>query len=84
MYSLAVCVALSLILVLYLASLWTVTITHYRHKNHPLVLQRFGFILNHIKDGMKKGEKPTLPDSIFIPLMVTKRIVAALAIGMLI
>jgi len=38
MYSLAVCAALSLILVLYLASLWTVIITHYKHKNHPLVL----------------------------------------------
>lgn len=84
MYSAAVCGALGFILILYLAALWTVIITHYKHKNHPMVMTRFGFILNHIKDGAKKGEKPTLTGSLFIPLMVTKRMSAALAIGILI
>jgi hypothetical protein len=83
-YSLAVCAALGFILILYLAALWTVILTHYKHKNHPMVTTRFGFILNHIKDGAKRGEKPTLRGSIYIPLMVTKRMSAALATGILI
>jgi len=84
MYSVAVCGGVSLILILYLAAIWTVIITHYKHKNHPMVLTRFGFILNHIKDGAKYGEKPTLNESLYIPFMVTKRMVAALTIGILI
>lgn len=83
-YSVAVCAGLALILILYLAALWTVIITHYKHKNHPMVLTRFGFLLNHIKDGAKDGEKPTLTGSLYIPLMVTKRMFAALTMAVLI
>ena len=84
MYSVAVCAALGLILTLFLAAIWTVIITHYKHKNHPMVLTRFGFLLNHIKDGDKRGEKSTLTGSLFVPLMVSKRIAAALTTGVLI
>jgi hypothetical protein len=59
-YSVAVCLGLSLILVMYNISLWAVVFTHYKHKNHPLVAERFGFVLNHIKDygSAGKAEKP--------------------------
>ena len=83
-YSLAVCAGLAFILLLFLASIWAVIITHYKHKNHPLVLQRFGFILNHVNDGDKAGEKPTLHGSLIVPLMITKRMIAAVSFGLLV
>jgi hypothetical protein len=81
-YSIGVCAALLLILFLYWLSLWVVLLTHYKHKNHPLILSRFGFLLNHTKDP-ELGEKPTLATQIYLPLLVTKRLGAAFIIAIL-
>jgi hypothetical protein len=68
---------------MYNISLWAVVFTHYKHKNHPLVAERFGFILNHIKDygSAGKAEKPQISGQIYIPMMVTKRMAAACIIA---
>jgi hypothetical protein len=82
MYSAAVCVALFLILALFWLALWIVVYTHYRHKHHPLVSKRFGFVLKSIKDPENEKDH-TLISQAYIPFSVTKRLGAAFVIGLL-
>ena len=81
-YSAAVCAAIFIILLMYWLSLWVVVFTHYRHKHHPLVAKKFGFILASIKNQVNEKEHTVFSQSI-IALYVTKRFAAACVIGLL-
>lgn len=81
-YSAAVSGAIVIILVLYWFALWVVVFTHYRHKHHPLVAKKFGFILTSIKNPENELDHTLISQS-YIPLSVTKRFGAACVIGLL-
>lgn len=77
MYSLAVCCGLVLIFALFWFSLWVVVMNHYQHREHPLVLKRFGFIFQALK---KSG---TVIGQSYLPLMTTKRFCVCFTVSLL-
>ena len=81
-YSAAVSVAIFIILFIYWFALWVVVFTHYRHKHHPLVGKKFGFILSSMKDPENEKDHTLISQS-YIPFSVTKRFGAACVIGLL-
>jgi hypothetical protein len=78
MYSFATCGAIMIVMSLFWLSLWVAVFTHFNHKQHPLVLKRFGLIFANIK--------PPSNDLIHIsavPLYVTRRMASMFVIGLL-
>jgi hypothetical protein len=74
----ATCCGLLLILVLFGVAMWSVVITHYKHKQHPLVIKRFDMIF----ESLKRSSEGLLPNAC-LPLLVTKRAAISLIIGLL-
>ena len=49
-YSLAVCIGVFLVLSAFWTTLWVIALTHYKHRFHPLVMNRFGFLFMSLKN----------------------------------
>ena len=78
-YSFAVCSAVCLILVLFFISMWVVILSHYKHKQHPLVVKRYDFIFQSLKHQIS----PTFLVNACIPLMTTKRAASMIMVTVL-
>jgi len=74
----ATCCGLLVIMALFGGAMWSVVLTHYKHKQHPLVLKRFDIIF----ESLKRSSDGLLPNAC-LPLLVTKRAALALVIGLL-
>ena len=77
-YSMAVCCGLILVLALFQLTMWSVVISHYKHKKHPLVLKRFDFLF----ESLKRSANTFLSNAV-MPLLATKRGVVAVLIALL-
>lgn len=77
-YSLATCFGIMLILSLFWFSLWATVLTHYKHKQHPLVLKRFEYIFASLIP-----EANSFALNAAVPLYVTRRMASMFIVGLL-